>query len=96
VIQVQPPAFTAPIGPALEASQIFPDNRNSAITDSCKALELDPTMVNAYLNRGLGQLLQGKDNEAWRISIALILKPEIKDELSRRIKKAEAIRATMH
>ena len=66
----------------------------AAIVDFSRALELDPELLNAYLNRGLVLLLQGKDSEAEKdFARVLTLKPEAKTELERRIELAKRLRS---
>ena len=54
------------------------------------ALKLDPKLAVAYTNRGLILLLQGKDAEAQSdFDQCLLLKPDLKADLERRIELAK-------
>ena len=69
----------------------------AAMVDFSRALELDPKLLNAYLNRGLVLLLQGKDSEAAKdFARVLTLKPESKTELERRIELAKNLRSNKY
>ena len=68
-----------------------------AIADFNRALELDPKLANAYMNRGLVLLLQGNEKEAKKdFDRFRDLAPDLKNELDRSIKLARELRAEKH
>jgi tetratricopeptide (TPR) repeat protein len=65
-----------------------------AIIDFDRALELDPKLAVAYTNRGLAWLLQGKDDKAQKdFEQCLLIKPDLKAELEKRIELAKEVRS---
>ena len=65
----------------------------AAIADFDRALQLDPKLVDAYVDRGLALLLQGKETEAAKdLERALAIDPSLKEEVDKRIKAANELR----
>jgi len=65
-----------------------------AIADFGHALELDPKLATAYVNRGLAWLLLDKDGEAQKdFEQCLLLKPDFRAELEKRIELAKELRS---
>ena len=64
-----------------------------AIVDFNRAIELDPTLAPAYINRGLSLLLLGKDKEAQEdFERSIALNPSLKVDLEQRIQLARQFR----
>jgi tetratricopeptide (TPR) repeat protein len=64
-----------------------------AIQDFTRAIEHNPDLVWAYLNRGLAQLFLGNDEVAQKdFDICLKLKPEVRGELEDKIELAKRLR----
>ena len=65
-----------------------------AIVDLNRALELNPELEFARMNRGLALLLQGKDAEAEKdFAQCLQLRPDLKTDLEQRIEGAKQLRS---
>jgi tetratricopeptide (TPR) repeat protein len=69
----------------------------SAIVDFTRAIQLDPNLAHAHINRGLALLLKGRGNEAnYDFQSFLALRPDLRADLERRTKLAREFRAPKH
>ena len=64
-----------------------------AFADFTRAVELNPDLSYAYMNRGLILMLRGDDAGAQKdFERCLTIKPELKAELTARIEKVKEVR----
>ena len=70
-------------------------NVTVAIEAFNRALEIDPNLSRACLNRGLALLILGRDNDAQKdFDRCLAENPELRDEVEARAKLARELRVT--
>jgi len=72
---------------------MFQGRMLQALEDFNRAIEIDPTIALAYLNRGLAKVFLGNEAEADKDFVeTLRLKPELKAEIQRRVDLARQLR----